>query len=167
VAGRITKLLHRQTPERPDVTEAVAQLTRLAETRPDLRHPALLQSALIRALYAAPALVSPCSLTAEEVTMKLSGGVPLLRNTSLPCEAPHLCATFLRLCTAASTISGIDIQPYKTLAAAVNKQRLDLWMLSNALLAGAADTLVSTAHSPRPSPRLGRDPITLGAAAVS
>jgi len=122
VAGRITKLLNRQTPERPDVTEAVAQLTRLAETRPDLYHPALLQSALIRALYATPALVSPCSLTAEEATMKLTGGVPLLRNISLPCAAPHLCATFLRLCMAARTVTGIDIQPYKTLAAAVNKQ---------------------------------------------
>ena len=92
MAGRITKLLHRQTPERPDVTEAVAQLTRLAGTRPDLRHPALLQSALIRALYAAPALVSPCSLTAEEATMKLTGGVPLLRNISLALRGtPPVC----------------------------------------------------------------------------
>jgi len=152
VAGRITKLLNRQTPERPDVTEAVAQLTRLAETRPDLRHPALLQSVLIRALYAVSAVVSACSLTAEEATRKLTGGVPLLRNISLPCAAPHLCATFLRLCMAASTVTDIDRQPYKTLAAAVNKQRLDLWMLGNALLAGAADTLSAqlTAHSHPP-----------------
>jgi len=75
--------------------------------------------------------------------MKLNGGVPLLRNVSLPCEAPHLYATFLRLCMAASTVTGIDRQPYKALVAAINKQRLDLWMLSNALLAGATDTLLA------------------------
>ena len=84
--------------------------------------------------------------------MKLTEGVPLLRNISLPCAAPHLCATFLRLCMAASTVTDIDRQSYKTLAAAVNKQRLDLWMLGNALLAGAADTLSAqlTAHSHPP-----------------
>jgi len=42
---------------------------------------------------------------------------------------------------AASTITGIDRQPYKALAAAINKQRLDLWILGNTLLVGATDIL--------------------------
>ena len=141
VAGRIAKFLSRQTPEQPDVTAAVAQLTRLAETRPDLQQATLLQCALIRAMYAAPAPVSPCSLAAEAAAIKLAGGVPLLRNTSLPCAARHLCATFLRLCAAVSAVSGIEVQPYKTLATAVSEQRLELWTLGNTLLAGAANTL--------------------------
>ena len=141
MAGRIAKLLSRRTPERPDVTEAVVQFTRLAEARPDLRRATLLQSALMRAIYAAPASVSPCALTVEEATIKLAGGVPLLRNTALPCEARHLCETFLRLCEAASAVVGIDIQPYKTVAMAVSKQPLALWTLGNTLLTGAADTL--------------------------
>ncbi len=141
MAGRIAKLLKRQTPERPEVTEAVTQLTRLIETRPDLQAATRLQGALIRAIYIVPASVSSCALKAEEATLKLSGGVPLLRNASLPCQARHLCETFLRLCKAASTVAGIDVEPYKTLATAVSKQRLDLWTLGNTLLMGAADTL--------------------------
>src|SRR5262245_41989252 len=66
VAGKIARLLSRQTPERSEVTAAITQLTHLAEAQPDLRQAAALQAAFMRAIYSAPALVSPPTLTAEE-----------------------------------------------------------------------------------------------------
>jgi hypothetical protein len=42
--------MRRQTPEPPEVTEAVAQLARLAETQADLHQAAALQSALLHAM---------------------------------------------------------------------------------------------------------------------
>ena len=87
VARRITKSLRRQTQERPEVTEAVAQLAYPSETQPDLRQAAVLQSALLRAMYAAPVAALPIAMTAEDAAAQLAGGVPLLRNVSLPCVA--------------------------------------------------------------------------------
>src|SRR5262249_3571733 len=142
VAGRIAKFLRRQTPEPPAVTEAVTQLVRLAEMQADLRQAATLQSALLRAMYAAPVVVLPVSMTAEAAATQLGGGVPLLRNISLPCEARHLRDTFLRLCEAALTVKA-DTEPgtpdstvYTTLAEAVKRERLDLWTLGNTWLTG-------------------------------
>src|SRR5712691_6877232 len=103
VAGRIARLLSRQTPERPEVTAAVTQLTHLAEAQPDLRQAAALQAACIRAMYAVPALVSPPTLTPAEAAARLAGGMPLLRNLPLPCDARPLRAVFLRLCEATRT----------------------------------------------------------------
>ena len=101
MVGRIAKFLRRQTPDPPEVTEAIAQLAHLAETQADLRQAAALQSALLRAMYAAPAAVLPVAMTAEDAVARLDGGVPLLRNVVLPCEACHLHGIFIRLCKAA------------------------------------------------------------------
>jgi FdhE protein len=142
VAGRIAKFLRRQTPEPPEVTEAVAQLARLAETEADLRQAVALQSALLRAMYAAPVAVLPVSMTAEDAAARLDGGVPLLRNVPLPCEARHLHGIFLRLCEAAiqvNTTTGPGAPEhavYTTLAEAVKQERLDLWTLGNTWLTG-------------------------------
>jgi FdhE protein len=147
VAGRIAKFLRRQTPEPPEVTEAVAQLARLAETQTDLRQAAALQSALLRAMYAAPVAALPVSMTAEDAAARLAGGVPLLRNAALPCEARHLRDTFLRLCEAATTVhveTGLgapDSAVYATLAEAVKQGRLDLWTLGNTWLTGDVQAL--------------------------
>lgn len=141
MAGRIAKFLQRQIPARPEVTEAVAQLTHFAATRPDLQQAALLQGVLLQAIYAIPAPVSAWTLKPEEARRKLADAIPLLRHTPLPCQARHLDAMFLRLCAAARAISGTEGAPYQTLATAVSQRRLDLWGLSHGLLAGAADTL--------------------------
>jgi FdhE protein len=146
VAGRIAKLLQRQTPERPDVAAALASLARLAEVQPDLRQAVLMQSALIRAVYTAPASASPPLLTAEDAAARLAGGVPLLRNAPLPCTARDLRRVFLRLCQAAQTVgtaavSGPEGGLYTTVAAAVTSARLDVWAYGKRLLAGEASTL--------------------------
>ena len=73
MVGRIAKFLRRQTPEPPEVTEAIAQLAHLAETQADLRQAAALQSALLRAMYAAPAAVLPVAMTAEDAVARLDG----------------------------------------------------------------------------------------------
>ena len=147
MVGRIAKFLRRQTPEPPAVTEAVAQLARLAATQADLRQAAVLQSALLRAMYAASVVGLPVSMTAEDAAARLDGGVPLLRNVSLPCEARHLRDTFLRLCEAAITVTA-DTEPgtpdssvYTALAEAVKRERLDLWALGNTWLTGDVLTL--------------------------
>src|SRR5262245_6879226 len=101
VAGRLAKMLQRQTPERSATSEAVAALVRLAEAQPDLRQAAAVQAALIRALYAESALASPYTLGAEEITARLTDGVPLLHNTSLPCTERDMHDMFVRLCGAA------------------------------------------------------------------
>jgi FdhE protein len=146
VAGRIAKLLQRQTPERPEVSEAVAALVRLAEAQPDLRQAAAVQAALIRALYAEPALASPYTLAAAEITARLTGGVPLLHNASLPCTERDVHDMFVRLCSAASkAVTEVLAEraplPYTTLAEAAQKGRLALWDWGKTLLAGAAQTL--------------------------
>jgi hypothetical protein len=145
VAGRIAKLLQRQTPERPDVAAALAYLARLAEGQPDLRQAALMQSALIRAVYTAPAPVSPPLLTAEDAAVRLAGGVPLLRNAPLPCTARDLCRVFLGLCQAAQTVvaaaAGPEVAPYNTVTAAITSGRLDVWACGKRFLAGEAQTL--------------------------
>ena len=147
MTGRIARFLRRQTPEPPEVTEAVAQLARLAETQADLRQAAALQSALLRAMYATLVAVLPIAMTAEDTTARFAGGVPLLRNVALPCEAHQLRDTFLRLCEAATTISpgtasgAPDHAVYTTLAEAVKHERLDLWTLGNTWLTGAVQTL--------------------------
>jgi FdhE protein len=147
VAGRIAKFLRRQTPEPPEVTEAVAQLARLAETQTDLRQAAALQSALLRAMYAAPVAVLPVAMTAEDAAARLNGGMPLLRNVSLPCEARHLRDTFLRLCEAATTVhtetgpGALDSAVYATLAEGAKQGGLDLWTLGNTWLTGDVQAL--------------------------
>ena len=147
MAGRIAKFLRRQTPEPPEVTEAVAQLARLAESQADLRQAAALQSALLRAMYTAPIEVSPVSVTAEDAAARLAGGVPLLRNVALPCEAGHLQTIFIRLCEAATTVQADtgpgapDNSVYITLAEAAKQGRLDLWTSGNMWLTGAVQTL--------------------------
>lgn len=141
MAGRIVRLLSRQTPERPEVTAAITQLTDLAEAQPDLRQAVALQTVFIRAMYAAPAPVAPPGLTVEEAAARLAGGMPLLRHLPLPCEARHLGAVFLRLCQAAGTVPDTETQLYTTLAAAVNQRHLDLWTLGHTLLTGAAQAL--------------------------
>ena len=147
MAERIAKFLRRQTPESPAVTEAVAQLARLAETQADLRQAAALQSALLRAMYAAPVAVFPVSMTAEDAAARLDGGVPLLRNIALPCEGHHLRAIFIRLCKAATTgyveprPGAPDSAVYVALAEAVRQGHLDLWTLGNTWLTGDVQTL--------------------------
>lgn len=147
MAGRIARLLHYQTPERPEVTAAVAQLASLAEAQPDLRQAAAVQAALLRALYAAPVQVSPYTLTAADVATRLAGGIPLLRHAPLPCTQRQLRDVFLRLCEAARQAAaeagwaGPEPLPYQALAEAVNQDRLDLWTWGNRLLAGTAQEL--------------------------
>ena len=147
MAGRIAKFLRRQTPEPPEVTEAIAQLACLAETQADLRQAAALQSALLRAMYAAPVAVLPVSMLAEDAAARLAGGVPLLRNVALPCEARHLHGIFLHLCEAAIKVNTKtapgppDHAVYTTLAEAVKQGRLDLWALGNTWLTGDVQTL--------------------------
>ena len=146
MAGRITKFLRRQTPEPPEVTEAVAQLARLAETQADLRQAAALQSALLRAMYAAPVAVSPVSMTAEDAAARLAGGVSLLRNVALPCEARHLRDIFLRLCKAAITVHA-ETRPGLLITRSIPRlQRrpsrgTDLWTLGNTWLTGDVQAL--------------------------
>jgi FdhE protein len=141
VAGRIARLLSRQIPERSEVTAAITALTHLAEAQPDLRQAAALQAAFIRAMYAAPAPVSLPPLTAEEAAVRLAGGMPLLHNLPLPCDAHHLRAVFLRLCEAACTVPHTETQLYQTLTTAVSQRHLDPWTLGYTLLTGAAQAL--------------------------
>jgi len=95
----------------------------------------------MRAMYAAPAPVSPPTLTAAEAAARLAGGMPLLRNLPLPCDARRLCAVFLRLCEAARTALDTEAHLYTTLAAAISQRHLDLWTLGNTLLTGATQAL--------------------------
>jgi FdhE protein len=87
------------------------------------------------------------TMTAEDTAARLNGGVPLLRNATLPCEARHLHGIFIRLCKAAITVyaeTGLetpDSAVYATLAEAVRQGRLDLWALGNTWLTGDVQAL--------------------------
>ena len=143
MAGRIARLLRHQSPEPPEVKAAAAQLAHLAEAYPDLRHAAAVQTALLRAVYAVSAPVSPHPMATADVAARLAGGRPLLRDATLPCATPHLRDTFLRLCTAACRASAAPdaAAPYATLMAAVKAQRLDVGFCGSELLTDRASLL--------------------------
>jgi hypothetical protein len=147
VAGRIARFLQRQSPERAEVTAALAQLAQLAAAHPDLCQAATLQSALIRTLYATPAPVSYAPLTAEDAVARLAGGVPLLCYTAFPCAARSVRDMFVRLWKTAMTANTeaasetTASNTYTVLGEAVRRGRLDVWMLGKTLLSGDALTL--------------------------
>lgn len=145
MVGRIAALLRRQTPERPEVTAAVAQLTQLASAQPDLQHAAALQAALLHTLDAPQAPVAAPTLSQEEAVTRLSSSIPLLRQTPLPCTPRDLTTRFLRVCAvveASATGSPPHASaPTAALRAAVASGQLNLWEYGNLLLTSAAPTV--------------------------
>lgn len=78
MAGDFLRRLIAKTP-RPEVREAIDELTRLAAERPSLAEPCRFLREVLPVLFAEP-VAPPIDITAERTRTKLSGGVPVLRG---------------------------------------------------------------------------------------
>src|SRR5690349_4214714 len=91
----------RREQTRPEVASALERLDQLAEENPSLRTAALLQGAILRAIYHDPPKVGAVDIAPEHAAEKLRGGVPLLRNETVSLDRPSIEALMLQLCQVA------------------------------------------------------------------
>jgi FdhE protein len=117
------------------VEEALAELDRLAEQRPDLAELAAELGGLLRALHAEPVVVPLPSLSAETAAEKLGAGVPLLREATLEIDNRAFARCWQRLVDVLRKRCP-DTAP--ALGEAVRVGRLDGAGLTAAVLAGGA-----------------------------
>jgi len=89
VAGGILgKLFGRSATPPPEIAEAMAELDRLIESRATLAAPARMLREVLPSLFADAGVQDPPQLTAKGASLKLRGGIPLLRNETLPLDVP-------------------------------------------------------------------------------
>jgi FdhE protein len=134
--GRSSKLA-------PAVTEAIAELDRLAQERPLLaRHARTLAEAL-PVICADVAMDTDWQLPTDRIAEKWSGGVPLLRGESLPIDATGFTQRWLALC---DILAGqVGKEPTRALAAAMRQGDLSTQELAGWVLAGQVAALHSRA----------------------
>jgi FdhE protein len=131
----------RPKPRRPDVEEALAQLTRIAEQHPDLATLAALHAILLRTAFEDVPQVQTIEFDRTHAATKLAGGVPLLRGEALPLNAANLRERYLRLCDALTKQTGPNSDQQikdaaQALKIAVEKGSLDIHALAMEVLAG-------------------------------
>lgn len=96
----ITALRSRRQPLRDDVREALAHLSRLAETRDDLADLATIYAALLRVAFREAPPIPTVEIDRAHAATKLQGGVPLLRGERIALDGRWLRDQYLRLCDA-------------------------------------------------------------------
>lgn len=153
MAGRIAQILGQKNKETPERAAALERLAALAEQHADLRGPANLQAALLRAMYVVPAPVTLPAISADDAAAQLGGGVPLLHDLPLPFTGNDLRAAFERLCQAAERAPGVE-RATADAAKALRRADLDVWALAQALLRGeGADLLAALEERNLPAPQ--------------
>src|SRR5258705_8775755 len=93
-------LFRRTQPIRRDLASALDRLDQLGEGDPSLRDAAVLQSAILRAIYRSPPQAGPIALAADRARDKLHHGVPLLRSERVPLDHAAIRSLMLDLCRA-------------------------------------------------------------------
>jgi FdhE protein len=129
----IRKLLGRKPALPPEVQEAQAELTRLADERPILAELAGQLNDFLLALYAEPVQVVGPSLSQEIAAEKMSAGVPLLRGESLDIDWR---AVKRRLLDVVDALAQRRADAARGLVQAIRSGQLDIADLSSAVLAG-------------------------------
>jgi FdhE protein len=129
----VRKLLGRQKAVPRNVEDALAQLTRLTEQRPDLAELGRELGDFLLALHAEPIHVEPPTISAEAAAAKLEAGLSLLRGESLIIEQPAFDQCLGRL---GKVLKPRRPDAAKALAAALRQQTLGSAALVAEVLAG-------------------------------
>lgn len=126
-------------PLRPDVEQALAQLTALGEAQPELAQLAMINAALLRAAFTNAPPMPPVAMEATHAAAKLEAGVPLLRGEPAALHGALLPQRYQQLCDALTTHSKIN-PATRSSAAAINQAvangSFDLDALAVDVLAG-------------------------------
>jgi FdhE protein len=150
----ISRLLHpggtRRKPLRPDVEQALTQLTQLAEQQADLAALAATHAALLRVAFRDTPPVPNISIDTVYAATKLEGGVPLLRGEQLALDTAWLREQYLQLCDALIDLpkESSDVSSRSaaaTLRQAVKRDALDIHALTMDVLAGDPYAVVQQA----------------------
>jgi len=132
-------LFKRRDPMRPDLASALDRLGGLGESDPSLRDAAVLQSAILRAIYRSPPQIGPIELTADRARAKLHS-IPLLRGEHVPLDSVAIRSLMLDLCRAVRQ-SEAGSGAVNTIATAIEQGLLDVSALVAAVLDGEAPAI--------------------------
>ena len=140
-------------PPRSDVTEALAQLARLAEQHTDLADLAAVHAALLRVAFENALPTPQLAIDAAHAATKLMAGVPLLRGEHLALDPSWLQQRYLQLCDALLALPNgrNDTTAYgsgatEALRQAVSKNKLDIHAAMIEVLAGDPRMIVQRAE---------------------
>jgi FdhE protein len=130
------------------IGEAIEQLGRLADERPELRGAAEFLRDVLPGLYAEPIEPVAPVLTGEQASAKLERGAPLLRGETIPLDAAAFSRRWMHVCAALerrqeSRAAG------KALAQALRGGSLVPSQLTEAVLAGLPDVIHTRADALR------------------
>ncbi len=145
--GFLDKLLGRSEPS-PELTEALAELTRLGQERPALASPIALLIDLLPIL-AVSEDVNPPKLSQKQVPAKLAEGTPLLRGETVLFDAKSLHQRAVKI--GAILLRQGQNDRMADLADALRSGRLSVADLAPAVLAGTPEAVTTAAD------RLGLD----------
>lgn len=98
--GFLDKLLGRSPPPSPEVADALAELAKLAESRPTLVAPIGMLRDILPQLFADPVQERPPAMATEAAVTKLADGIPLLRGDSLELDIPAFRRRWQAVCAA-------------------------------------------------------------------
>ncbi|HEX6289801.1 MAG TPA: formate dehydrogenase accessory protein FdhE [Herpetosiphonaceae bacterium] len=132
----ISKFLDRHKPLRADAEQALHQLARLAEERPDLAALATTHAALLRVAFRDTPPLPQLTLDPAHAATKLAAGVPLLRGESLALDHTWLHERFRQLCGALIEQPAADSTAARALSQAAQRGALDVPGLAVEVLAG-------------------------------
>jgi FdhE protein len=146
VAGGFIRKLFSQSEKVPALVEpALAELTRLIKERPALSLPATVLSDLLPILYAVPVSETPPSLTQEEASAKLAGGIPLLRGEKIALSEKAFQRRWQDICAAVQRHQ--ESGPAQALGQALRQGRLAPTELFQDVLAGQSEAIRSHADT--------------------
>lgn len=137
--GFLGRLLGRSNPLSAEVGEALAELARLAETRPSIAAPAAMLREVLPALFADPSDEKTPPITAESAQAKLTGGMPLLRGESLSLDTGAFQRRWRAVCTAVQRHQ--NPEGGKAVAEALERRRLGPAEMVTAVLAGHPEVI--------------------------
>lgn len=137
--GMLRKLLGRSSPPPPEVADALAELARIAQSRPTLAAPVSMLLEILPRLFADPGVRDPPRLTAEAAALKLGDGIPLLRHEPVAVDVPAFRRRWDAVCAAVRRHQ--NPEGGKALALALERGQLEPASLVASVLAGKPDDI--------------------------
>jgi FdhE protein len=144
MAGFLGKLLGRSPAVPPEVEAAREELAKLAQDRPGLAGPAAVLVEILPALFAEPVRETPPTLSPEQATNKLLGGVPLLRVETVGLDLTGFRRRWLAVCAALENRE--EGGPPRALGEALRAGRLNPGELTQHVLAGRPEEVHALAE---------------------
>ncbi len=138
----LNRIWGRTPPLRPDAQEAIDQLGKLAESRPELRELAAINAALLKAMLTHPSKPLDFDIEAVHGATKLEAGLPLLRGETIWMDQTVLRDRFVQLCEVMAS-QGHDAAT--ELGKAARRETLLIGEIAQATLNGEPQMMARTA----------------------